>query len=152
MRFFSTGTRVVGKTLTKVTFKPNVTRRRIFSVALGEKLRLRVTHAALRTIDKCGGLDNYLFRTKPEKLGMKGMQLRLQVQEALAKKGGVIPVAAAQAQSEKEGERFDKEGRLYTMLRRQEDTQQQRVRFFYSLPFFFLILRADDESCVCVCA
>lgn len=33
----------------------------------------------MRTIDKVGGLDAYLFRMKPERLGQKGMELRQRV-------------------------------------------------------------------------
>lgn len=48
----------------------------LYSEALGKKLRLKVTAGALRTIDKVGGLDAYLFRMKPDRLGEKGIALR----------------------------------------------------------------------------
>lgn len=50
------------------TWKPNVHRQSLFSELLGCKLSMRVTTNVLRTIDKVGGLDNYLLRTSDKKL------------------------------------------------------------------------------------
>ncbi|KAI5477663.1 hypothetical protein MNV49_006049 [Pseudohyphozyma bogoriensis] len=75
----------VGETFnnkTRRTWLPNSQTKQIWSEALGKTLRLRVTTGALRTIDKVGGLDAYLFRMRPERLGEKGMELRKLVQEA----------------------------------------------------------------------
>ncbi|GAA5970779.1 hypothetical protein JCM11641_004452 [Rhodosporidiobolus odoratus] len=75
----------VGETFnnkTRRTWLPNVHSKNLWSEALGKKLRLKVTAGALRTIDKVGGLDAYLFRMRPERLGDKGMELRRLVQEA----------------------------------------------------------------------
>ncbi|GAA5849487.1 hypothetical protein JCM8547_000470 [Rhodosporidiobolus lusitaniae] len=77
----------VGETFnnkTRRTWLPNVHHKHLYSEALGRKLRLKVTAGALRTIDKVGGLDAYLFRMRPERLGDKGMELRQLVQEAHA--------------------------------------------------------------------
>ncbi|GAA5891262.1 hypothetical protein JCM5296_006880 [Sporobolomyces johnsonii] len=78
----------VGETFnnkTRRTWLPNVQLKNLWSEALGRKLKLKVTTGALRTIDKVGGLDSYLFRMKPDRLGEKGMQLRQMVQEAQAR-------------------------------------------------------------------
>ncbi|GAA6027508.1 hypothetical protein JCM8097_007897 [Rhodosporidiobolus ruineniae] len=75
----------VGETFnnkTRRTWLPNVQLKNVWSEALGKNLKLKVTTGALRTIDKVGGLDAYLFRMRPERLGEKGMQLRQLVQEA----------------------------------------------------------------------
>lgn len=72
----------VGETFnnkTRRTWLPNVQSKAVWSEALGRKLRLKVTVGALRTMDKVGGLDAYLFRMKPERLGEKGMKLRQMV-------------------------------------------------------------------------
>lgn len=61
---------------TRRNWLPNKQTKTLFSEALGEKLKLRVTTGALRSIDKAGGLDGYLFRMKPDRLGKKGMELR----------------------------------------------------------------------------
>lgn len=64
---------------TRRAWLPNRQSKNVWSEALGKKLRLSVTAGALRSIDKVGGLDAYLFRMKPERLGEKGMQLRKMV-------------------------------------------------------------------------
>ena len=72
----------VGETFNNKTRRrwlPNVHSKRVWSEALGRALALKVTAGALRTIDKVGGLDNYLFRMRPERLGEKGMELRQMV-------------------------------------------------------------------------
>ena len=49
---------------TKRKFKPNVFRKRLYSEILDEMIQFHVTTSALRTIDKYGGLDNYLLKNK----------------------------------------------------------------------------------------
>lgn len=61
---------------TRRNWLPNRQSKTIWSEALGKKLKLKVTVGAMRTIDKVGGLDAYLFRMKPDRLGLKGMELR----------------------------------------------------------------------------
>jgi large subunit ribosomal protein L28 len=48
----------------KRKFKPNVFRKRLYSEILDELVQFHVTCAALRSIDKAGGLDNYLLKSK----------------------------------------------------------------------------------------
>ncbi|KAK9842479.1 hypothetical protein WJX81_001880 [Elliptochloris bilobata] len=57
-----------GKNKSRRTWKPNVQRKNLFSEALNRCVRLRITTSCLRTIDKYGGLDNYLLQTSDEKL------------------------------------------------------------------------------------
>lgn len=45
-------------------FKPNVVKKRLYSEILDDMIRFNVTTSALRSIDKAGGLDNYLLRSK----------------------------------------------------------------------------------------
>src|ERR1700731_2015402 len=45
---------------TRRYWRPNVLRKRLWSQSLNTYLRIRVTARVLRTIDKCGGLDEYL--------------------------------------------------------------------------------------------
>lgn len=49
---------------TKRKFKPNVFKKRVYSEILDEMIRFHLTAAALRSIDKAGGLDNYLLTSK----------------------------------------------------------------------------------------
>mmetsp|Transcript_9088 Transcript_9088/g.17335 ORF Transcript_9088/g.17335 Transcript_9088/m.17335 type:complete len:169 (+) Transcript_9088:50-556(+) len=51
---------------TKRTFKPNVFIKRVYSDILGDMVRFHLTASTLRSIDKAGGLDNYLLNSKWE--------------------------------------------------------------------------------------
>jgi large subunit ribosomal protein L28 len=64
---------------TRRVWLPNRQTKTVFSEALGVGLKLTMTTGAMRTMDKSGGLDAYLFRMMPERLGAKGMALRTQV-------------------------------------------------------------------------
>ena len=56
--------------LKKVTFKSEILRRNI---------KLRVSNAALRTVDYKGGLDNFLKKVKTHKLSKKVKGLKSQI-------------------------------------------------------------------------
>mmetsp|Transcript_31994 Transcript_31994/g.90814 ORF Transcript_31994/g.90814 Transcript_31994/m.90814 type:complete len:134 (-) Transcript_31994:318-719(-) len=58
-----------GKNRTKRKWSPNVQNKKLYSETLDKMIAFKVTTTALRTIDKVGGLDNYLLYTKEEKLG-----------------------------------------------------------------------------------
>jgi large subunit ribosomal protein L28 len=49
---------------TKRKFKPNVFIKRVYSEILKEMIRFHLTTSSLRSIDKAGGLDNYLLTSK----------------------------------------------------------------------------------------
>jgi|NOAtaT_6_FD_contig_31_997653_length_621_multi_5_in_0_out_0_1 large subunit ribosomal protein L28 len=49
---------------TRRKFKPNVVIKRVYSETLDKMLRFHMTTATLRSIDKAGGLDNYLLTTR----------------------------------------------------------------------------------------
>lgn len=49
---------------TRRKFKPNVILKRVYSETLDKMLKFHMTTATLRSIDKAGGLDNYLLTTK----------------------------------------------------------------------------------------
>jgi len=49
---------------TKRTFKPNVFIKRVYSEILDEMVQFHLTTSTLRSIDKCGGLDNYLLTSR----------------------------------------------------------------------------------------
>ena len=72
---------------TRRHWRVNVHQKRLWSVALNRFLRLRVTARVLRTIDKCGGLDEYLLGDKAgriKELGMGGWKLRWRVMQTEA--------------------------------------------------------------------
>jgi large subunit ribosomal protein L28 len=49
---------------TKRTFKPNVMIKRVYSEILDEMVKFHLTTSTLRSIDKAGGLDNYLLKNE----------------------------------------------------------------------------------------
>ncbi|MCJ1309049.1 39S ribosomal protein L24, mitochondrial [Agyrium rufum] len=61
---------------------PNIRRQRLWSVALNRFVRVKIHARVLRTIDKNGGLDNYLLGEKAgriKELGMGGWVLRWRI-------------------------------------------------------------------------
>ena len=71
---FAGKTRLVGNSIsaskrhTKRAWVPNVQRKRLFSATLGRSLAVSVTTTALRTIDRFGGLDEYVLRAQQGQL------------------------------------------------------------------------------------
>ncbi|KAF9634092.1 putative 54s ribosomal protein l24 protein [Lasiodiplodia theobromae] len=64
---------------TRRQWRPNIQRKTLFSRALNRGVRVRVASRVLRTIDKVGGLDEYLLGEKSariKELGMGGWLLR----------------------------------------------------------------------------
>ncbi|EMC95049.1 hypothetical protein BAUCODRAFT_73149, partial [Baudoinia panamericana UAMH 10762] len=64
---------------TRRTWHPNVLTKKLFSKALNRYVQVRVTVKTLRTIDKLGGLDEYLLGEKEARireLGESGWWLR----------------------------------------------------------------------------
>ncbi|CAG8555165.1 7954_t:CDS:1 [Paraglomus occultum] len=76
---------------TRRRWLPNVQKARVYSEAFGTFFKMKVTTAALRTIDKKGGLDQYLLNTKDKELGMFGVRLRNELKAKLAGKWPVRP-------------------------------------------------------------
>ncbi|KAG2095714.1 uncharacterized protein F5147DRAFT_717951 [Suillus discolor] len=90
---------------TRRTWLPNVHTKRLMSDALGRDLKVKLTTRALKSINKHGGVDNYLLRTKPDLLGMEGMRLRILVRERLdVKRAEDEALAQAQAKIQLEKE------------------------------------------------
>jgi large subunit ribosomal protein L28 len=78
---------------TKRKFKPNVVKKRLYSETLDEMIRFHVTTSALRSIDKAGGLDNYLLTSRHVKEG-EGMTAKKRIlsrKKVIAKYGCYIP-------------------------------------------------------------
>ncbi|KAI4228889.1 MAG: hypothetical protein L6R36_001307 [Xanthoria steineri] len=64
---------------TRRKWEPNIHDKRLWSVALGKYIQVRVQARVLRTIDKVGGLDEYLLGESPariKELGMEGWKMR----------------------------------------------------------------------------
>lgn len=59
------GNRVTfSKSTTRRKFKPNVIKKRVYSEILDAMIPFHMTTSALRSIDKAGGLDNYLMKNE----------------------------------------------------------------------------------------
>jgi len=53
---------------TKRRFLPNLRRQRLYSEALGESIRLRLSTQAIRTVERRGGLDGFLLDARDAEL------------------------------------------------------------------------------------
>lgn len=72
---------------TRREWLPNIQKKSLYSATLDEKLRIKVTASTLRTIDKVGGLDQYLLKSSLDPLlGQFGQELKQRVLDAKAAK------------------------------------------------------------------
>ncbi len=67
---------------TRRRFLPNLQRTSLMSEALGRPVRLRLTTAAIRTIEHKGGLDAFLKSAKPADLGPEARALKRRIEKA----------------------------------------------------------------------
>jgi large subunit ribosomal protein L28 len=69
---------------TKRRFLPALNPATLQSEALGQSFRLRITNAALRTLDFRGGLDVFLMKASDEQLSPRALKIKKQVKAKLA--------------------------------------------------------------------
>ena len=69
---------------TKRRFMPNLAADSLKSDVMGQSYSLRITNAALRTIDFRGGLDPVIVKAKDEVLSAKALRLKRQIKAKLA--------------------------------------------------------------------
>ena len=69
---------------TKREFQPNLVDVTLSSDALGQSYRLRVTAAALRTVDHRGGLDQFLLKAKETDLSTRAAKIRRSLKKKIA--------------------------------------------------------------------
>ncbi len=69
---------------TKRRFLPNLQDVSLQSEALGRAVKLRVSSAALRSVDHRGGLDAYLTRAKDEELSSAALKVKKEIAKAQA--------------------------------------------------------------------
>lgn len=77
----------------KRRFLPSLGEVKVPSESLGQTFKLKITNAALRTLDFRGGLDLVLMNSRDENLSPRALNIKRQVKAKLA--GG----AASQAQA-----------------------------------------------------
>jgi large subunit ribosomal protein L28 len=69
---------------TKRRFLPALAETTLHSDALGQAFRLKVSNAALRTLDFKGGLDAYLLKARDGVLSIRALRIKRQVKAKLA--------------------------------------------------------------------
>ena len=69
---------------TKREFKPNLVDVTLASDALGRAYKLRITAAALRTVDHRGGLDAYLLKASADDLSVRAAKIRRDLKKKLS--------------------------------------------------------------------
>lgn len=72
------------KNRTRRRFLPNLTETALMSETLGRTFRLRVSTAALRTVDHRGGLDAFLMKAKDDDLSTNALKIKKEVVKAQA--------------------------------------------------------------------
>ena len=69
---------------TRTRFLPNLQNVTLQSDALGQRYKLRITAATIRSIEHNGGLDGFLVTAKARSLTEYGAKIRRQIKKKLA--------------------------------------------------------------------
>jgi len=69
---------------TKRRFLPALSPATLQSESLGQSFRLRITNAALRTLDFRGGLDPFLLKAKDDELSPRAQKIKRQLKAKLS--------------------------------------------------------------------
>lgn len=69
---------------TKRRFLPALKAAKLHSEALGQNFTLRITNAALRTLDFRGGLDAFLVKASDDELSPRAQRIKRQLKAKLA--------------------------------------------------------------------
>ena len=67
---------------TRRRFLPNLNEVTLISDVLGQSVKLRISAAALRSVDHRGGLDAFLAKAKDEELSPKALKLKKDIEKA----------------------------------------------------------------------
>ena len=67
------------KNRTKRKFLPNLQKVTFISEKLGRKFQLKVAASTIRTVEKKGGLDDFLIKTSNIKLPLKARNIKKQI-------------------------------------------------------------------------
>ncbi len=70
------------KNRTRRRFLPNLNRVSLLSDALGRTFKLRISAAALRTVDHRGGLDAFLAKAKDQDLSVNALKIKKDIAKA----------------------------------------------------------------------
>ena len=73
---------------TRRRFIPNLQKVSLISETLGKSFPMRLSVAAIRTVEKLGGLDAYLMKARDERLGTEALRIKKRVKKQLVAKAG----------------------------------------------------------------
>jgi large subunit ribosomal protein L28 len=65
-------------------FLPNLNQVTLISDALGKSFSLKISAAALRTVDHRGGIDAFMAKAKDEELSLDALKIKKDIAKALA--------------------------------------------------------------------
>ena len=65
-------------------FLPNLNQVTLISDALGKSFSLKISAAALRTVDHRGGLDAFMAKAKDDELSVEALKIKKDIAKALA--------------------------------------------------------------------
>lgn len=68
-------------------FLPNLVNVTLLSDLLGQKVRLRISAAALRSVEHRGGLDAFLLKAKDDELGKRALVVKKEIVRKVAADG-----------------------------------------------------------------
>ena len=69
---------------TKRRFLPNLNEQTLRSDVLGHSFKLRISAAALRTVDHRGGLDQFMAKAKDAELSANALKIKRDIEKAQA--------------------------------------------------------------------
>src|SRR5689334_19250723 len=70
---------------TKRVYRPNLQTISLVSEALGNAYKLRISMNALRSVDRSGGLDPFLLKSRDSSLSVKALRLKRAIAKKLEK-------------------------------------------------------------------
>ncbi|MDI9314165.1 MAG: 50S ribosomal protein L28 [Hydrotalea sp.] len=71
---------------TRRVFRPNLHTQRLYSDILAREIKLRISTRALRTVDRKGGIDQFLLSTNDSKLPKEALVVKKAIVKLTAKK------------------------------------------------------------------
>jgi len=71
---------------TKSTAQPNVQKKRIFSRALNEMVRLQIATSTIRDMEHAGGFDPYILKSDDAKLSKRAMAVKVKIKRKITSK------------------------------------------------------------------
>lgn len=72
------------KNRTRRRFLPNLNRVTLLSDSLGQRVRLRISANALRSVEHRGGLDKFLLASRDSELSINARRIKRQIEKRVA--------------------------------------------------------------------